>query len=98
MFRQQKMITLKLGQRPSIGSMVREQCLTCSYLYDEEDDDSEPVEHVVNCGSRKSAPKFVPIADLGEGDDGVGHRSANVGSHNDRNGHGYRQNYFKRES
>ena len=72
---------------------MRKYLITSSYFYDEEDDDSEPVEHVVDCCSCESAPKFVPIADLGEGDDCVGHRSANVGSHNDRNGQRDGQNW-----
>ena len=77
---------------------MRKYLITSSYFYDEEDDDSEPVEHVVDCCSSKGPTKFIAIAHLCERDESIGGRSSNIGSHNDRNSYGYRQNYFKRNN
>ena len=55
-------------------------------LDDEEDDDGEPVEDVVDGGGGEGAAELGPVADLRDGDDGVGHRGPDVGAHHHRNG------------
>ena len=55
-------------------------------LDDEEDDDGEPVEDVVDGGGGEGAAELGPVADLRDGDDGVGHRGPDVGAHHHRYG------------
>ena len=71
------------------GSIIPENLWT-SYvngpLDDEEDDDGEPVEDVVDCGGGEGAAELGAVADLRDGDDGVGHRGPDVGPHHHRDG------------
>ena len=53
-------------------------------LEDEEDDDGEPVEDVVDGGGGEGAAELCAVADLRDGDDGVGHRGPDVGAHHHR--------------
>ena len=62
----------------------------------QEYDDAEPVEDVVHGRSGERSPKLVPIADVSHRDDRVRHRRSDVGSHHNRNGFSYIQN-FKRK-
>ena len=65
--------------------MKRIIVLTEDDFQNEEDDDGQPVEHVVHGGGGEGAPELVSVADLSEGHNRVGHRRADVGAHDDRN-------------
>lgn len=58
-------------------------------LHDKHEDDTEPVEHVVNRGAGEGSPELFPVSDLSDGDDGVGDGGANIRSedHGDGNPH-----------
>merc|ERR1719452_169090 len=49
-------------------------------------DDSEPIEHVVNSATGKSSSEDGAVTHLRQRHEGVGHRSAHVGAHDDGNG------------
>ena len=72
--------------------------LTGDDFDDEEGDDSQPIEHIVDGGGGEGPSEFVTIAHLRQGNDRIGHRSADVGPQNNRNGYTHRQNCSKEKS
>jgi len=65
---------------------VRKVCETCGCLEDQENDDRQPVEHVVDGGAGESQSELLPIVDLGHCHQSVGHGGADVGAHDYRDG------------
>ena len=59
----------------------------------EQNEDGEPVEHVVHRGPRERPAELGGHLHLTHGHDRVSHRGADVGAHHDRNGRRHRQNY-----
>ena len=53
-------------------------------LNGQQDEDAGPVEHVMDGGSSERSPEGGWIGGLGQRHDSVGHRSPDVGSHDDR--------------
>ena len=58
-------------------------------FYDDQEDHSEPVEHVVHSGGGEGSLELLPVGHLSEADDGVGHARSDVGPHD----HRYRRLY-----
>ena len=57
---------------------------TCEYFERQENDDGEPVEHVVDGGGGERSLELVAISRLRHRHDRVGQRRADVHSHDDR--------------
>lgn len=60
--------------------------LTSKDFQRQEDDDGQPVKHVVDGGPRKGSPEVADVRDLTDRDQRVCDRCSNVSTHNDRNG------------
>lgn len=69
--------------------------LTSNDFQRQEDNDGQPVKHVVHSGPRKSSPEVADIRDLTNRDQRVCDRCSNVSTHNDRNGSLDVQNWKK---
>ena len=66
---------------------VPSNVFTCYDFQGEEDDDRKPIEHVVDSSCGERSAEFVTISHLGQWNNSVGYRSADIGPHNDRNSH-----------
>lgn len=59
---------------------------TSGDLQRQQDDDSEPVEHVVDGGCGEGPSELAAVGGLAQGHHRVGHRRPDVGPHHDRDG------------
>ena len=87
-----------LCQAQRIGYRFAQVVQVPSGRFDRQEcDDAEPVEDVVHGRSCERSPKLVPIANVPHRDDRVRHRGSDVGSHHNRDGFSYIQNFKKKK-
>ena len=57
-----------------------------AYFNGKNDEDSAPVEHIMNGSCRKCTLEFILVANLCHGNQSVGHGGPNVSAHDHRDG------------
>lgn len=78
---------MSAGPLSHISQSHARKLLTRNDFKGEENDDGQPIKHIMYGCSSEGPSKLVFVGDLGKGHDCICHRSSNIGAHDDRNCH-----------